>query len=130
VWWLVARDEATLTRVIRLSHRGGQVGKMAQILLLNHVNIPRIREVAEAESQVWSGQRRDEEVDMEVHAIAAGFRGDPNVFCVGRQPDGVVVVVTFDGSRPASCPAEVLCRAPTVDERNFYKQLQEEAEDP
>jgi hypothetical protein len=130
VWWLVMRDEATLTRIIRLSHRPGSAGSMAQALMINHVNIPRIQEVLATEGNSWKAFHQQEVIDEEVHGVAALFIGHPNVFCVGRQPDGTIVVVTLDGSRPALCPDGVVCRAPTLEERKIYDQIVEDAEDP
>ena len=130
VWWLVTRDEATLTRIIRMSHQSGSVGNMAQALMINHVNIPRIQEVIATEGKAWQAFYNQEVIDVEVHQVAAMFVGNPNVFCVGRHPDGSLAMVTLDGSRPEGCPEGITCRAPTFEERQVYDQIQEESEDP
>jgi hypothetical protein len=129
LWWLVTRDEHCMTRLIRLSHRHGDVGNMAQALLLTHSNIPRVREVLETEGKSWN-QSPIEAMDVEVQHLAQALAGIPGVLCVGRQEDGMLVAVTADGSRPAACPEGVMTRKPTPAEAAAIRQHLDDMEDP
>ena len=87
LWWLVTRDEATLSRVIRLSHSQGEVAHMAQALLINHVNIPRINEVLEKEGPSWQAFQQGV-VDPDVQALAQSLVGLLRRPIAGRGADG------------------------------------------
>lgn len=131
VWWLVTREAATLQRIVRLATREGPVGLMCQALLYDNVNLPEVKQVVDANHAKWSPlMNRQGFIDQKLQELANSLVGKPNVVCVGKQADGVIVCVTLDGSRPPGCPDAFICREPTREELKVYRAVLDQSEDP
>ena len=130
LWWLVTRDAATLDRLVRIANSNLAVATMAKALMLDNVNLSEIKKVVDIHSAKWSPIIHQGMIDAKIQEIANLLIGKPNVMCVGKQANGVIVCVTTDGLRPPGGPEGVTYREPTREELQVYRTVLDQAEDP